>query len=204
MNAISLPETQLGWDLKLKMEPAVTLSQEQFFDFCQQNRDMRFERTAQGEIVIMPPSGGESSAQNVSVSAQLFQWAQQKGGGMVFDSSGGFVLPNDANRSPDAAWITQEQRESLSREQLRKFVPLCPAFVVEVMSPSDRLKTMRDKMQEYADNGVKLGWLINPFQFQVHIYRPGQPVEVHDKPATLSGEPELPGFVFDFADVWNP
>ena len=185
------------------MEPAVTLTQDQFFELCQQNRDMRLERTAKGEIVIMPPSGGESSSQNVSVIAQLFQWAKLKGGGMVFDSSGGFILANGANRSPDSAWISPEQRETLTREQLRKFVPLSPALVVEVMSPSDRLKAMQAKI-EYRDNGVKLGWLIDPSAFQVHVYRPGQPIEVHDKPATLSGEPEMPGFTMDFADVWNP
>ncbi len=207
MNAIITPAVQTGWlalDLKLTMEPAVTLTQDQFFELCQQNRDMRLERTAKGEIVIMPPAGGDSSFQNSSITYQIRAWFNQHRTGRVYDSSGGFILPNGATLSPDGAWITQEQFAPLTEKERKGFAPVAPCFIVELMSPSDRLKAAQAKMEEFRDNGVKLGWLIDPFKFQVHVYRPGQPVEVHDKPATLSGEPELPGFTMDFADVWNP
>jgi Uma2 family endonuclease len=180
------------------------MTQDQFFDFCQQNSEMRFERTAKGELIIMAPAGGESSAQNVSVASQLYFWSRNVGKGMATDSSGGCILPNGANRAPDAAWITPEQLATITPEQRKKFLPVCPYFLIEVKSPSDIFKKLQEKMDEYIANGCRLGWLIVPEKMQVHVYRPGQPTEVLDNPQTVSGDPELPGFVLDLEPVWRP
>ena len=187
----------------IQLLPIVTMTQDQFFDFCQQNRDMRFERNAKGELIVMAPTGGESSAQNLSVAAQLYNWAASVKKGRAFDSSGGFILPNGVNRSPDASWISPEQLATITPEQMKKFLPVCPYFLVELISPSDCLKQTLEKMDEYIANGAKLGWLIIPEKKQVHVYRPGQPVQVIDNPKTLSGNPELPGFVLDTEQVWG-
>jgi Uma2 family endonuclease len=180
------------------------MTQDQFFDFCQQNADKRFERTAEGEIIIMAPSGADSAFRDAEVCTQLGTWAKAIGKGKVTGSSGGFILPNSANRAPDAAWITPEQMAALTPEQRKKFLPICPFFLIEVKSPSDSLKTLQDKMDEYIANGCMLGWLIDPSKLQIHVYRPGQPVQVLDNPQTLSGEPELPGLVLDLEPVWRP
>jgi Uma2 family endonuclease len=184
--------------------PTTPMTQDQFFDFCQQNRKVRIERNAKGEITVMPPAGCESSMQNLSVASQLYSWARRVGKGLVTDSSGGYVLPNGAAYAPDAAWISPEQLASLTPEQMRKFPPVCPHFIVEVMSPSDSLKKLMEKMEEYIANGAKLGWLIHPDKKQVHVYRPNQVAELLDNPQTVSGDPELPGFVLDLEPVWRP
>ena len=186
------------------MSPAVPMTQDQFFDFCQQNRKIRIERNAQGEIFIMAPSGGESSAQDLSVAAQLYNWARLDKTGKAFGSSAGFILPNAANRSPDASWVSLARLAEVTSEQMKKFIPLCPDFVAEVLSPTDSLKQTVAKMEEYMENGAKLGWLINPRRKQVHVYRPGQPVEILESPTSVSGDPELRGFVLDLDSVWNP
>jgi Uma2 family endonuclease len=188
----------------IQMLPAVSMTQDQFFDFCQQNRKLRFERTAKGELIVMPPAGGESSVQNLSVAAQLYNWCKRVGVGKAFDSSGGFILPSGANRSPDASWISPEQLAVITPEQMKRFVPVCPFFLVELLSPSDSLKKTQEKMVEYIANGCKLGWMIVPDKKQVHVYRPDQPVQVLDNPQTVSGDPELPGFVLDLDPVWRP
>jgi Uma2 family endonuclease len=179
------------------------MSQEQFFDFCQLNSDKQFERSAQGELIVMPPTGGESSIQSLSVAAQLYNWSRRLGQGAVTDSSGGYTLPNGANRAPDAAWVSPEQLAAITPEQMQKFLPVCPHFLVEVMSPSDNLDHLLAKMDEYMANGCKLAWLIRPDQKQVRVYRPGQPVEVLDDLQTLCAEPELPGFTLDLEPVWR-
>jgi Uma2 family endonuclease len=191
-------------DISLQMLPAVPMTQEQFFDFCQQNAEMRFERTAQGDLIIMAPSGGEAGFQDAEVCRQLGNWARALGQGKVTGSSGGFILPNSANRAPDASWISPEQLAAISPEQRKKFLPICPFFLIEVKSPSDTLKKLQEKMDEYIANGCKLAWLVDPEQQRVHIYRPGQPVQVLDQPAKVSGDPELPGFVLDLDPVWRP
>jgi Uma2 family endonuclease len=191
-------------DIRLQMAPAITMTQDQFFDFCQQNPEMRFERTAEGELIIMAPSGGESGIQDLSVSAQLYVWTLKVGKGKATGPSTGFILPNGANRAPDASWIAPEQWSSITAEQRKKFLPVCPFFLIEVRSPSDSLKALQEKMSDYIANGCKLGWLIDPENRQVHVYRPDQPVQVHDNPATASGDPELPGFVLDLEPVWRP
>jgi Uma2 family endonuclease len=185
----------------LDLGSVVQLTDEQFFQLCQIHHDYRFERTPKGELIIMSLAGGETSSRNASLTAQLWVWNAQAKLGKVFDSSGGFKLPNGADRSPDAAWVKQERWQALTPEQRQKFPPLCPDFVVELRSPSDSLKTIREKMQEYLDNGAQLGWLIDPEMNQVEVYRPNRTVEVLRSPKTLAGEEVLPGFVLDVEAV---
>lgn len=191
-----MPET-----LTIKLDP-LTLSDDQFYQLCLTNRELRFERNSQGDLVIMSPTGGETSNRNVEISYQLQSWSRRTQIGVAFDSSGGFKLPNGADRSPDAAWLKREKWESLTLEQQRKFVPLCPDFVIELRSPSDDLKPLREKMQEYQENGAQLGWLIDRQTRTVEIYRPGQAVEVLNNPESLGGETVLPDFLLDLAPIW--
>ena len=191
-------------EISILLSPVVPMTQDQFFDFCQLNADKRFERTAEGELIIMAPCGLDGSFQEGEVFFQLNVWAKAYGKGKVTSASGGFILPSGANRAPDAAWLSPEQLASLTPEQRKKFAPVCPFFLIEVMSPSDRLKKMQEKMEEYLANGAELGWLIDPSKTQVHVYRPGQPAQVFDNPQTVSGDPELPGFALDLEPVWRP
>jgi Uma2 family endonuclease len=184
------------------LELMIDLSDEQFFDICQKNRDFKFERTASGVLVIMSPTGGNTGRRSIKIATQLEIWSSQTNLGEAFDSSTGFKLPNGADRSPDASWVSRERWDSLTAEQREKFIPLCPDFVVELRSASDRLKTLQDKMQEYRDNGAKLGLLIEAQNKQVEIYRPDQEVEIQENPTTLSGEDVLPGFVLDLTVIW--
>ncbi|MBN3897633.1 MAG: Uma2 family endonuclease [Nostoc sp. NOS(2021)] len=188
--------------LTVNLKPVLELTDEQFFQLCQANRDLRFERTATGELIIMPPTGGETGNRNAGLTAQLWIWNEQNKLGIAFDSSTGFKLPNGADRSPDASWLRLERWNVLTQEQQTKFIPLCPDFVVELLSPSDSLKVAQEKMREYIDNGVRLGWLINRKSRQVEIYRPGKEVEVLESPVTLSGEDVLNGFVLNLGLVW--
>ncbi len=193
MIAIQSPATSI--------ELSINLTDEQFFHLCQQNRDYQFERTASGELIIMPPTGSETSKRNIDLSYQLRAWSRQNNLGVAFDSSGGFKLPNGADRSPDASWVKKERWDALTPEQKDSFAPLCPDFVVELRSKTDSLKKLQEKMQEYIDNGARLGWLIDRQNQRVEIYRPGQDVEIIQNPATLSGEDVLPGFVLDLAEI---
>ncbi|WP_299402143.1 Uma2 family endonuclease [Acaryochloris sp. IP29b_bin.148] len=186
----------------VNLKPALELTDEQFWQICVANRDLKFERSAAGELIIMPPTGGTTGNRNSRLNQQLCNWADQDGMGLIFDSSTGFKLPNGADRSPDAAWVRQERWDALTTEQQDRFVPLCPDFVVEILSPSDRLQTTQAKMQEYIDNGTQLGWLINRKEQQVEIYRPGQTVEVLDAPQSVAGEPVLPGFRLNLGSIW--
>jgi len=188
--------------LTVKLNPVIELTDENFLQLCLANRDLRFERTATGELVIMPPTGGETGNRNGRLNQQLFNWTDVDGTGKVFDSSTGFKLPNNADRSPDASWIKLERWHQLTQEQRTKFLPLCPDFVVELLSPSDNLQVIQEKMQEYQNNGVRLGWLINRRARQVEIYRIGKEVEVLNSPISLSGEDVLPGFVLNLAVIW--
>jgi Uma2 family endonuclease len=177
------------------------LTDEQFFQLCQNNRDLRFERTATGELIIMSPTGGETSNRNIELSYQLQGWSRQNNLGKAFDSNGGFKLPKGGNRSPDASWVTIARWNALTADQREKFLPLCPDFVVELRSASDSLKELQDKMLEYLDNGVQLGWLIDRQNLRVEIYRPGQEIEIIESPKTLSGEDVLLGFVLDLSPI---
>ena len=180
----------------------IDLTDEQFFQLCQNNRDLRFERTATGKLIIMPPTGSETSERNAELTYQLRAWSRQSKLGKSFDSSGGFKLPNGAERSPDASWIHKDRWNSLTPAEKEKFAPFCPDFVAELMSPSDCLEKTRLKMQEYMENGASLGWLINRRQKQVEIYRPDQEVEILQNPQFLSGETLLPDFTLDLTDIW--
>jgi Uma2 family endonuclease len=188
--------------LTVNLKPVLELTDEQFFQLCQANRDLRFERTATGELIIMPPTGGETGNRNAGLTAQLWIWNEQNKLGIAFDSSTGFKLPNGADRSPDASWLRLERWNALTKEEKTKFIPLCPDFVVELLSPSDSLKVAQEKMREYIDNGVRLGWLINRKSRQVEIYRQGQEVEVLESPVTLSGEDVLHGFILNMGVIW--
>ena len=188
--------------LTVNFNSVIKLTDEQFYQLCQDNETLRFERTATGELIIMPPTGGETSNRNAGLTAQLWVWNEQHKLGKVFDSSGGFKLPNGADRSPDASWLKLERWNTLTPEQQTKFAPLCPDFVVELLSPSDSLTETQKKMKEYRDNGARLGWLINRKSRKVEIYRQGQEVEVLESPASLSGEDVLPGFVLNLEPIW--
>ena len=181
----------------LNIPPVARLTDDQFYQLCQANRDLRLEMTAQGKLIIMPPTGGETGKRNSDLTADLVIWNRRNKLGIVFDSSTGFILPNSAKRSPDAAWIPINKWNALSPEQKQKFLPLCPDFVIELRSPTDKLITLQAKMQEYIDNGTRLGWLINPQDKQVEIYRQNQEVAVLNSPSTLSGENILPGLILN-------
>ncbi len=189
--------------LVLQFPSSIKISNEQFFDFCQANRDLRIERNKFGEISIMPPTGGKTGNRGSNICGQLWVWSEQDGTGLTFDSSTGFTLSTGAERSPDASWMKLERWNSLSEEQQEKFAPICPDFVVELRSASDHLKPLQEKMQEYMDEeGIQLGWLIDRKNHKVYIYRPGMAVECLDNPASLSGETVLPGFVLNLSKVW--
>lgn len=178
------------------------LTDEQFYQLCQDNRDLKFERNAKGYLTIMPPTGGETGNRNIEIAYQLQSWSRQNDLGIAFDSSTGYKLPNGANRSPDASWILKERWNSLSKEKQKKLIPICPDFVIEIMSPTDSLKATQEKMREYIENGTRLGWLINRKNKKVEIYRQGKEVEILDHPQNLSGEDVLPDFVMDLKLIW--
>ncbi|MDB9317722.1 MULTISPECIES: Uma2 family endonuclease [Cyanophyceae] len=188
--------------LTVNLKSVIDMTDDQFFQLCQNNRELRFERTANGELIIMPPTGGETGNRNGRLNQQLFNWTDADGTGIAFDSSTCFKLPNGADRSPDASWIKLERWNALSDEEKQKFPPICPDFVIELLSPSDSLKTTQDKMREYIDNGVRLGLLINRKSRQLEIYRRGKEVEVLESPATVSGEDVLNGFVLNLGMIW--
>ena len=188
--------------LTLNLNPIIKLTDDQFFELCQENENIRLERTAKGELIIMSPAGGETGSSNAGLTAQIWNWNERNKLGKVFDSSTGFKLPNGANRAPDASWVKLERWNALTPEQRKKFPPICPDFVVELMSPSDSLKETQDKMKEYRDNGAALGLLINRKSRQLEIYRPNQEVEVLESPATVSGEDVLPGFILNLESIW--
>ncbi|MCW6036267.1 Uma2 family endonuclease [Spirulina subsalsa FACHB-351] len=186
-----MPQTITALILNLDQ---VHLSDEQFYQLCKNNSDLNFERTARGELIIMPPVGGDSGNREADLIIDLGIWNRQTNLGYTFSSSTVFTLPNGANRSPDVAWIRQERYSALTPEQRQKFPPIAPDFVIELRSATDDLKMLHSKMQEYMDAEVQLAWLINPQQQQVEIYRLGKEVEVQDLPTELSGEEILPGF----------
>ncbi|MEB3178963.1 MAG: Uma2 family endonuclease [Nostocaceae cyanobacterium] len=189
--------------LTLNLNSIIKLTREQFYQLCVENPDLKLERNAQGELIIMLPTGGETGRSNVNLIFHVALWNEQNQLGEVFDSSTGFTLPNGADRSPDVSWVEKSRWDALTKEQKEKFLPLCPDFVIEIMSPSDNLKKVQDKMDEYRSNGCRLGWLINRKRQEVEIYRPGQDVEVLKVPQTLFGENVLPGFVLNMQRIWG-
>ncbi|MGV0023869.1 Uma2 family endonuclease [Phormidesmis priestleyi] len=179
--------------------PALVMTDEQFCEFCQANRDLRIERTAKGEVIIMPPAFSDTGNRNSKITAQLEVWAEQDGTGEVFDSSAGFTLPNGAIRAPDACWIKLERWNALTDGQKASFAPICPDFVIELRSSSDTLSGLQAKMQEYIENGAVLGFLIDRKNRTVHRYRPDRAPEILEQPESVSGDPELPGFMLRIA-----
>lgn len=188
--------------LSITLDPIVQLTDAQFYQLCQLNPDLKFERSAVGELLIMPPTGGETGRRNATLISRFIVWNEQSQLGEVFDSSTCFKLPNGADRSPDVSWVRRDRWDALTLQEKEKFPPIAPDFVLELMSPSDNLKAAQTKMQEYRDNGVELGWLVNRQNRTVEVYRPDQPVEILQSPATLSGEDVLLGFRIDLKFVW--
>ncbi len=180
------------------------MDDEQFFAFCQQNDMLRLERTAEGDLIVQSMAGGYQGARSAELTGQLGAWVERDGTGVGFSSSVGFNLPNGATRSPDASWVRKERLAGLTRKQWQRFPALCPDFVAELRDGTDSLVALDDKMQEYIENGAQLGWLIDSEERRVSIYRPHTPVEHLDDPATVSGDPELPGFVLDAQAIFDP
>ena len=179
------------------------MSEEEFYEFCALNENHRIERTARGDILIMAPAGLETGDRNMNLAEQLRRWARHDGRGKAFDSSTGFTLPNGAIRSPDAAWVRRSRLAALTREQKRRFSPLCPDFVVELTSPSDRLSKVQEKMREWMANGALLGWILDADGREAHIYRPQGAVQVLPEPSQLAGDDPVEGFVLDLRDFWD-
>ena len=188
--------------LILQLSPTINMTDEQFFQLCQLNGDYSFERTPQGELIIMSPTGSETGNRNAKLTQQLGNWTDENGTGIDFDSSTGFKLPNGSERSPDAAWINLERWNLLTAAEKTKFAPICPDFVVEIRSSTDTILTLQQKLQEYIDNGASLGWLIDRLNRQVYIYRPQQEVVCLNNPDQVFAEDILPGFILNMAKIW--
>jgi Uma2 family endonuclease len=201
MQVITLPEEALP--AKLTLNPELRMNDDEYYAFCMASPDVRFERTAEGEIVIVPPAGGDSDYQSLEAGAELRDWARRDGRGKACGSSVEFILPTGAALSPDAAWVSNRQLSQLSKEQRRKFPPVCPEFVIEVMSPSDRLPAAKRKMQEWMRAGVELGWLIDGDEQTVYVYRAGQAAaEMLTGILKISGEGPVAGFELDLTEIW--
>lgn len=181
---------------------SVGLTPEQFFRLCADNPELRLELTAQKEIVIMSPTGSKTGWRSGEIFGQLWDWAKRNGTGLAFDSNTGFILPNGAERSPDASWIRRERWDALTPEQQETFAPICPDFVVELRSPSDTIAELQVKLEEYIANGAQLGLLIDPFDRRVYVYRPNQPPQRLDDPESVAGDPVLPGFKLHLSELW--
>jgi Uma2 family endonuclease len=185
-------------------EPSkLRMNDEEFFEFCQLNPELRIERTSEGDIIVTAPTGGKTGRRNAKLIARVTNWAEQDATGQVFDSSTVFVLPNGAGRSPDVSWVRNERWNALTAKEQEHFPPLCPEFIVELRSRTDRLTTLQDKMKEYIANGAQLGWLIDPMERKVHIYQPNAAAEVLDDPQQVSGEHLLKGFLLDVQSLWD-
>lgn len=196
---ITVPESVV-----VRFEPSkLKMNDDEYFQFCQLNPELRIERTSEGDIIVMAPTGGKTGRQNAKLIVALGNWAERDGTGQVFDSSTEFILPNSAGRAPDASWIRNERWNSLSSVEQEQFPPLCPDLVVELRSRTDSLANLKSKMDEYINNGAQLGWLIDPLERKVHVYRPGAFPEVLNDPKEVSGEPLLPGFVLDVQALWD-
>jgi Uma2 family endonuclease len=178
------------------------MTREEFYEFCLANRDLRIERTATGEVIVMPPAFSDTGNRNFNLAVQLGIWAEKDGTGLGFDSSAGFTLPNGATRSPDASWIRAEKWNTLTEVEKASFAPICPDFVIELRSKSDTLKGLQAKMEEYIENGVSLGWLIDRKNRTVHIYRLNQEPQILENPESISGDPELFGFQLPMTKIW--
>ena len=202
--AVTVSERQRAsrHEFPVLVRPLQALSDDQFYEFCRLNDELQIERTAQGDLLIMSPASFRTSHLNLRIALQLGEWAERDGSGLATESSGGFILPNSAVVAPDAAWIRRERLDAVPRERQERFLPLCPDFVIELLSPTDTLARTQAKMQEYMANGLALGWLIDPFARRVYVYRRGAELAVLDDPDAVDGAPVLPGFRLDLRKVW--
>ena len=200
---VSATETVLETDAAVTFKiRALNLTDERFLELCLDNSELRLEMTAEGELVVMRPTTSETGWRNAELTFQLCLWARQDGTGRCFDSSAGFTLPNGAKRSPDASWISKERYEALTEEEREQFAPICPDFVVELRSKTDRLSRLQKKMVEYVENGAQLGWVIDRTTRRVYVYRPDSEVETLDAPEAVAGDPFLPGFRLQLGELW--
>jgi Uma2 family endonuclease len=198
---IEIPENEGG---RIRLAP-LEWTEDEFFDFCQANGDLQIERTKRGEIIVMSPAGGYSSFRSGEVFSQLKVWADKEGSGLAFDCSIGFRLPTGGMRSPDAAWVKRSRLEELTQAEKEKFIPLCPDFLIEVASPSDPLSDLLEKMEEYQQSGLPLGWLILPKKKQVRVYTSTAAAAlVLEAPQRVSADPALPSFILELANIWQP
>ncbi len=203
MAAVLEPKTKITEGaIVVHLRPVIEMDDDQFFEFAQLNRDLRIERNAEGELIIMPPTGWETGGRNAEVTMQLRAWAKRNAQGEAVDSSTGYRLPNAATLSPDASWVRRDRLNKISPQEKKKFLPLCPDFVIELKSPSDRLDKLQNKMQEWLDNGAQLGWLIDPQTKRVYVYRPNTEIEIIENGKSISGEPLLQGFALDLTQLW--
>ncbi len=188
----------------LRLRPVIELSGDQLLELSSLNDNLRLELTAEGELIVMTPAGGESGRRNFELAVQLGIWTRRdtSEAGVAFDSSTGFTLPNGAIRAPDASWVERSRYEALTPEQREKYLPLCPDFVVELRSPSDSLRALQEKMVEYMENGARLGLLLDPARKRVYVYKPGEPVRELADPEEVSADPVLPGFVLKPREIW--
>jgi Uma2 family endonuclease len=200
VTTISLPENTEAMVLQFG-PPKQRLSDEEFEQFCAEYPEVRIEMTREGDMIIMLPVFTEGGKRNFTLTARFGAWVEADGSGVGFDFAMGFTLPNGAKRSPDVSWIRRERWDALSEKQKQEFAPICPDFVVELRSRSDRLTTLQEKMEEYLANGAQLGWLIDRLEKKVHIYRPNTPIETLDNPSVISGDPVLPGFVLNLDGI---
>jgi Uma2 family endonuclease len=198
---IALPDLTLP--ATLSFDPENRLNDDEYYEFCVANADINFERTSEGEIIIVPPAGGESDFRNVEVIGLLREWAKKNGDGRAFGSSVQFMLPDGSALSPDAAWVSNARVATLSKQELRKFPHLVPEFVVEVLSPSDRLSAARKKMRVWAANGVELGWLIDGDNRRVYVYRGTAEPRLVTDADSISGEGPVEGFVMPLREIWE-
>lgn len=196
------PATALSECFPLIVRPLVPFSDDQFYEFCRINGDLQIERTARGELSIVTTAGLQTSHLNLRIVIQLGQWAERDGTGIATESSGGFILPDSAVFGPDAAWVRNDRLATVPEDKRRRFLPLCPDFAIELLSPTSSLRQTQEKMREYIDNGLQLGWLIDPFERRVYVYRPGAAVQVLDSPDFVDGDPVLPRFRLDLRRVW--
>ena len=187
----------------ISLDKITPLDDDHFLAICQANPDLKFERTSQGNLVIMSPTGGETGKKNAEIIGDFINWNRHQKQGIIFDPSTGFKLPNGAIRSPDVSWIQTERWEALTQEERQKFANIAPDFILELRSQTDVLSDVQDNLEEYLENGVRLGWLIDPIQETVEIYRQGKEKEILVKPETISGEAVLVEFRLNLNLVWR-
>lgn len=202
MTSLLVKSESMPLSIDLSSLTPMKMSDRQFYEFCRTNPDLRIERNANGEIIVLPPAFSDTGNRNIRIAGQLFIWSEADGTGEAFDSSSGFTLPNGATRSPDAAWILFDRWNALTPEQQASFAPIAPDFVVELRSSSDTMTSLKEKMAEYIANGVRLGFLIDRKNRQVYVYRPDRDPDILDNPESVSCEPEMPKFVLKMAKIW--